>query len=118
MAINKVIKKWRKATDELAKVFTATYFPEEIFDKDTFWVSDEIGSVFCVSDMYFVVDRMIEALEHEASFEQIYDYADAELEHHEALPEDPMPINFKNYVKHGKKVDLKKSVKLKSLVGK
>lgn len=116
MAINKVIKKWREATDELAKVFTEKYFPDHV--DDAYWVADEIGSVFFIADMFFNVDRMLEALELNATFDQLYDYADGELEHMEVNPSESMPINFKNYVKHGQNVDLEKSVKLKSLVGK
>ena len=105
----KVIKRWRKATHAVAQVFTEKYFPEERFEIDTFWVSDEVGSVFSVIDMFFNVDRMIEAIELDATFEQLHDYAAAEIEHHEADISDSMPINFKNYVKHGKNVDLEKS---------
>ena len=110
MAIDKkIVYRWRKATHALAQVFTEKYFPEERFEIDTFWVGDEVGSVFSVSDMFFNVDRMIEAIELDATFEQLHDYADAEIEHHEADISDSMPINFKNYVKHGKNVDLEKS---------
>lgn len=116
MIIDKVINRWRKATHSVAEVFTKKYFPEERFEVDTFWVSGEIGSIFSVSDMFFNVDRMIEALELNATFDQIYDYADAEVEHHEALPDSPMPISFKNYIKHGQKVDLEGSAKKGELI--
>ena len=99
--MNKVIEKWREATDEVAKAFAEKYFPEQEYNVDTFWVGDEIGSVFCIADMFFNVDRMIEAIELNATFDQMYDYYDAELEHCQEDSEKPMPINFKNYIKYG-----------------
>jgi hypothetical protein len=96
-----IIQKWRNATEELAQVFTEKYFPAEEYGKYTFWAGDEIGGVFCVSDYFFDVDRMIEALELGATFEQIGDYVNMELEHCEENSDKPMPVNFKNYVKYG-----------------
>ncbi len=97
----KVIKDWRKATEELAMIFVKKYFPSERDGRYYFWVGDEIGSVFCVSDMFFDVNRMIEALENKATYQQISDYADIELEHALKSLGIPTPINFKNYVKYG-----------------
>lgn len=96
-----VIDNWRKATDELARAFVRKYFPSERDGRYCFWIADEIGSIFSVGDMFFEVDRMIEALENKATYEQLNDYADLELEH--ALKElgTPTPINFKNFVKYG-----------------
>lgn len=99
--MSKVIDNWRKATDELAKEFTKKYFPEERWGKDTFWVGDEIGSVFCVADMFFDVDRMITALENNATFDQLYDYYHAEVDWCIENHNKPYRINFKNYVKYG-----------------
>jgi len=97
----RIIDNWRKATEEVAKTFTKKYFPKEVYGKDTFWVADEIGGVFFVSDMFFDIDRMIAALEHKAKFDQIYDYYHAEVEHCMENPDKPMHTNFKNYIKHG-----------------
>ena len=95
-----VIKKWEEATEEVANAFVEKYFPEH-GREDYFWVGDEIGSVFCIADMFFDVDRMLEALKLNATFDQLYDYYDEELEHCEGDPNKPMPVSFKNYVKHG-----------------
>lgn len=108
--MSKVIKKWRAATNELAKAFTKKYYPDERFDIDTFWVGDEVGDVFFVSDMFFDIDRMVEALELNATIDQLIDYHDAELEHCEKDSDKPMPVNFKNYVKWGFKLEGKKNV--------
>lgn len=99
--MNKAVKKWRDATEALAKEFIKKYYPEERYDIDTFWVGDEIGNVFFVSDMFFNLDRMLQAMELNATLDQLHDYHDAELEHYEKETDKPMPVNFKNYVKYG-----------------
>ncbi len=97
----KIIDNWRKATEDVAKAFVKKYFKREIYGEYTFWVADEIGGVFCVSDYFFNIDRMIEALESKATWEQLVDYYDLELEHTMEHPDLPTPINFRNYVKYG-----------------
>lgn len=97
----KEIKQWRKATDDVAKVFVKKYFSNEDYSKDTFWVGDEIGGVFSVTDMFFNVDQMITALENKATFDQLYDYYHAELDAAMEEPSRKLGINFKNYIKFG-----------------
>jgi hypothetical protein len=101
-----VIKKWREATEEVARAFVEKYYPKSSYDDDDdcHWVADEVGSIFSIADMFFDVDRMIQAIELNATFDQLYDYADGELEH--AEKQIAMPINFKNYVKYGKKENI------------
>lgn len=96
-----LIENLRTATEEVARAFTEKYFPDEEYGEDTFWVADEVGSVFFVADYFFNVNRMVEALELDATYEQISDYIDLEVEH--AMKEDgtPTPVNFKNFVKYG-----------------
>lgn len=97
----KVITNWRKATEALAKVFTKKYFPDEVYGKDTFWVGDEIGGVFSVSDYFFDVNRMIECLELNATFEQLSDYYYDSLDYCMENPDKPMHTSYKNYLKYG-----------------
>lgn len=78
------IENWREATEQVADAFVEKYFPdqERCFNKlDVYWGGDEIGGVFYISDMFFDVDRMIEALELDATFDQLYDYYHASVEH-------------------------------------
>jgi hypothetical protein len=96
----KAIKEWRNATDNLAKAFAKKYFPDEPTQYN-FWVGDDIGGVFCVCEMFFDVDRMVTALELKATFDQLYDYYHAEIDHATENPEKPFRINFKNFVKYG-----------------
>lgn len=97
----KVLDKWREATENLTKVFTKRYFPNERYGKDTFWVGDEIGDIYFVSDMFFDVDRMRRALEFGATFEHLNNFHQIEME---AYPESP-GINFENFVKYGLNLD-------------
>lgn len=91
-----IIANWKKATQELAEVFVAKYYPE---NDDFYWVGDEIGSVFSIADMFFTVDRMKEALQLNATFEQLCEYDEKEIE---TLQEGGQPpINFRNFVKYG-----------------
>lgn len=102
MKTKKVLENLRSATEDMAKAFMAKYFPESVYGKDTFWVADEVGGVFFVSDFFFGVDRMVEALLFDASFEQLSNYYYAELEWGSSGQADkPFPVNFKNYVKYG-----------------
>ncbi len=100
----KEIKNWRKATEEVAKVFINKYFKYQVYGKDTWWISDEVGSILCVSDMFFNVDQMIEALELNATYEQLSDYYYAELDAGIEEPSRKLSVNFKNYVKYGFKL--------------
>ena len=97
----KVIDNWRNATEEVAKAFVKKYFKREVYGQYTFWVADEIGGVFSVGDYFFDINRMIEALELKATFKQLIDYYDAEVDHHSESPDMPFHTNFKNYVKYG-----------------
>ncbi len=110
----KVITNWRNASEEIAKAFTKKYFPDEIYGEDTFWVADEIGSIFCVVGMFFDLNRMIEALELKATRAELHNYYDAEIEHYAEGSDNPMPINFRNYIKHGKQLAKEEKAKLKS----
>lgn len=97
----KVIKAYHKATEDIAKVFVKKYFPNEICGKDTFWVGDQIGGVFSVSDMFLNIDQMIIMLENKAKFEQLYDYYWAAVDAGMEEPSRELGINFENYIKYG-----------------
>jgi len=93
----KELSVWFAATDDIARAFTKRYFKTERFDKDTFWVADEIGGVFVVGDYFFNVDFMVTALTLKASFKKINTYYWAMVEN----PDAPLHTNFENYIKFG-----------------
>lgn len=95
----KEIKVWRKATEDLTRAFVKKYFPDAVYDEDSWWVADRVGYAFCIGDYYFDVDRMIEALELKASAKKLFAYYNLELEC--GMQERPVGVNFQNYVKYG-----------------
>lgn len=99
----RVIKEWEIATENVAKAFLKKYFPQEIYKKDTFWVSDIIGETLHVSDRFFNLDRMVEILKFKATYEQLDDYYETELEWfcESQNQNKPFHTNFKNFVKYG-----------------
>lgn len=88
----KEIKNWNKATQALADKFVETYFEES----ECWWISDEVGGVYFVNDMFFSVDRMKEALELKATQGQLFDYYHLELERK------GVGYSFRAFVKYGK----------------
>lgn len=92
----KLIDNWEKATQELTDHFVNKYFE----DPDYWWVADEIGAVLFVNDYWFQLERIVEAIINDATFEQLTDYYRYELEHAESDNCGiPTPINFKNWIK-------------------
>jgi len=105
--------KWREAAEQLAQaqkqlnllagVFVKKYYPNETYTEnystdDAFWVSNETGGVFEVAGTWYTVDHMIEAIELNATFDQLYDYQDDEVKHELKETDKPMPVSFKEYV--------------------
>ena len=75
------------------------YFPDTVYGEDTFWVADEIGSIFYIADYFFGLDIIIEALELKATSDQLFEYQSMKLNC--AMESKSIKINFKNYVKYG-----------------
>lgn len=82
----KVIKNYEKAVQALAEEFSKKYFDNEHF----YWACDRIGDLCCFNGYCFNVDRMVEALELNASKDDLIDYWELE---------NPK-INFRNYIKY------------------
>jgi len=102
---DKSLTNWKKATQELAQAFADKYYNtnEEftiILTKED-WVYNEIGGVLFICDDFYVVDRMREALELNATQEQVFSYSDYENN----LKSDKRTVNFRNYVKYNFALD-------------
>lgn len=97
---DKIIDEWYNTTEKVTRQFVKKYFPHEVYGEDTFWVGDEIGSVFCVGERFFNLDRIIEALTLKATRTELYKYYDWEVDHCYVSPHTAPPINFKNYIKN------------------
>lgn len=94
-----ILKGYTDAVESLAQLFLDKYFPEQDYKEDCFWVGDRIGDVFHVNSYYFNVDRMREAIELDATYDQLIDYYDAEIDY--ASGEGDKIASFKNYIEHG-----------------
>lgn len=94
-----VIKNWEKATQELAESFARKYYTyeedgEEYFNPDMYWVGDEIGDILFINDDVYSVDRMLKALKLNATYDQLWDFAQYEISENKK-----QSINFENFIK-------------------
>jgi len=94
-----ILREYDNATDNLAKKFVAKYFYKDyVFDRDFYWVgNDEDQEVLAVSDFFFNLNRIVDALRYKATKKQLFDYHEKELEL--AMKNKKMKYNFKNYIK-------------------
>ena len=97
----KVLKQWETATQNLSNEFTNKYFKDSA--SDIYWignkVGNEVGSILCVNDYFFDINRIYEAIKYNASAKRLFEYYDKEIEF--AMKEQSMPVNFKTYLKTG-----------------
>ena len=93
--MTQLLKKWEYATQELTDKFIRKYFGK---DAEAWWVGDEIGGVLAVNDYFFGLDRIVGAMRFKATFEQLSDYHELEME---KIENGKDLANFENYVKHG-----------------
>ena len=95
MGCKDILTNWNTATQMLADAFVEKYYGEDA--TYTYWVGGEVGDIFFINDDFYDVTRMRQALELNATLEQLQDYQEMEMEI-EARPK----VNFKNYVKYYK----------------
>ena len=93
-----ILSDWEKVTNDLATEFVIKYFSaaESEFGEDYWWVAGEVGGVLFVNDYFFGFSRIVEAIRYEATAEQLFEYYKLEAKSHK---ENPMKVNFRNYVK-------------------
>lgn len=97
--MNKALKTWEDATEELTKEFLRIYFPDEEYDVGGF-VACCIGDVYCVNETYFFCQEdMVTAIKYDATYDQLIEYYDEALE--AGLKDKRLKINFKNFIKWG-----------------
>ena len=100
---NKKLIAWQKATNDLAKATNALAqeFCTKYFETDDwYWVGypEDIGGVLEVADYFFGLDRIVDALEINCSYElliQFYNY-EMDRDKDKSLPRS----NFKTWVKY------------------
>ena len=92
-----LVEEWEDICISLAYTFISRYFDDT---DNWWWVGQEIGGILCVNDYYFFdVNRIIQAFKLKASYEQLMNYHEAEVEDRQ---EGKHLVNFTNYVKYGK----------------
>lgn len=99
--VQEILDEWEDATNEIARIFTSKYYPNEVFLEHTFWIGDRVGGIYSVSDCFFDIERMRESLELNATFDQVYDYHWLEIELDTKEPPETPPVSFRDYVKYG-----------------
>lgn len=88
---------WCNATNELTQIFIRRYFVDDeidLGDVEWYWVADRVGEVLVVNDYFFDFGRIVDALEYDATPDQLFDYQDWELEC--AMNKKTVGVNFKN----------------------
>lgn len=97
-----VVQKYKDACEDVAREFMAKYYPEHIYNEDSYWIAGQIGYLMEVSNDFINMERMIEAIELDCPVEKFHEYQEMETEHYIGGNSDkPLRINFKNYVKWG-----------------
>ena len=98
---NKALQDWYDATNKLARTFQAKYFPLAC-NPTSYWIGGHVGDIFAINDMFFSLQRMIQALELNATYQQLFDYDEAEQD--AAMNGDEgLQMSFAAYVKHDHK---------------
>ena len=68
-----------EACNLLARTFAKQYFCNkniDLDDLDYWWISSEIGGVICISDYYWDIDTIAEALKVGVNTKTLFDYYD------------------------------------------
>lgn len=98
--MNKAIKQYYKACEEVRKTFLKTYYaecPEYLDDSD--WVADDIGSVLMVGDDFWSLNNMVTALRLEAKEDDLFAWYHSSVD---AGVENKPYYNLENYLKYFK----------------
>ena len=86
----KQIKELEKAITKFTDYFIKRYFGKDV---DMFWVGDEVGDVLYVNDYFFDLNKMIDYVKYDYSFDELYDH------YHYFTEFEGSPINIKNWKK-------------------
>ena len=96
--MTKEIQDYKEAAKKLGDAFITKYYGKESISC-SYWTGDVGEGILCVSDDFYNVDRMVEALKYKATLEQLGEFAEYETYCDENKKD--KNINFKNFVKYG-----------------
>jgi hypothetical protein len=107
--MNKELKAYYKAIEDLTKLFCKKYFNEDYkYDKED-WVGRDIGGLICINDYCFNMSNIEEAIKYNATEEEVFGYYDYCLEKALSKKDKEPPVNFRNYIKYYKGFSWKKT---------
>ena len=90
--MNKELKNYYKAIEDLTKLFCKKYFDGVyVYDKND-WVADDIGDVICINDYWFNMSDIELSIKYEATKEELLGWYDSILE--------GKTMNFRHYLKY------------------
>ena len=102
----KELIEWEKVSQKLAKFFIKKYYGDDL--SDCWWVGEDIGGVLVVNDDFYSLDRIVDAVKFDATYDQLCDYNDYEMECIDDKKE--KTINFRNFVKLNRHENHKKDI--------
>ena len=96
--MKQILTNWENQTQLLADNFMSKYFCKgKKADVDFFWVADEIGGVLSVSDYFFDLSDVIDALRYNIPINKLFSFYDYQLKCYEEKKE--KEYNMKNWAK-------------------
>lgn len=98
---------FKTACNDLAKAFCKQM---DVDYKDSWWVADEQGGVFCFLDgeMFTNCEDMVLTIEHRLSFDEFYAFYQQWIDHDfETGEPNPNSVNLRSWIKGARPKDLK-----------
>ena len=102
------LTEWEKVTNKLVKEFCLKYFEHDDYE----WVAGCVGGTFEVNGYYLNLDRVTESIKHNATYEDIVDYYELEMDYSylQNKIKDVKFFSFKNYVYYKDKTPIKEEI--------
>ena len=95
--MNKYLKNYYNAVEELTKHFCNKYF-KGVYEYDVNdWVGCDIGGIICINDYWFNLSNIEIAIKYKATKKELFDYYDFSYENHIAGEN---CISFEHYLKY------------------
>lgn len=73
----KALTQWEEATQAFAEYFRDRYFSK---NAESWWVAEEIGDVYVISDYFFDLQTMVDFVKYSYSSKDMFEYYDYSLE--------------------------------------
>ena len=95
--MNKYLKNYYNAVEELTKHFCNKYF-KGVYEYDVNdWVGSDIGGIICINDYWFNLNHIVVAFTYKATNRELFGFYEYNLKKHLAKED---CISFENYLKY------------------